>query len=173
MSGTVASGVEDWATAWTKTESGHVYHKYEIVDSPRVVRRILGYRRDPLRRSTALVSSFIADLMRYRERGWDGDDADPVSSATAITAISIIAEMLVYASSWPHVAPIADGSLSLLWTFDDSTIEIIIEPGEAFPSYAMRSPRVGVLEEVTLESSGTLRDLLLAQQPAVPHFHFS
>ena len=94
--------------------------------------------------------------------GWDGDDADPIDYSTAFSALVIALQMSRHAAD-PSVAPMVDGSLILRWTFEDgAALEIVVEEGEALPTYAMLS-RDGVVEELAIDGEATLR-ALLAQQ---------
>ena len=88
--------------------------------------------------------------------GWEGD---AIAASTALTALSVQLSTAPVASS-PSIAPMVDGSLIMSWLFDDgSSIEIIIEEDEDFPTYAMLA-RDGVVEELALAGADTLNMLL-------------
>lgn len=92
--------------------------------------------------------------------GWDGADADPIEYSTAFSALVIAVRMSKHTAD-PSVAPMVDGSLILRWTFEDgAALEIVIEEGEDFPTYAMIE-RVGEVEELALEDEAALIALLV------------
>ena len=162
--------VPDWTTAWANTDSGQVYHEYEmlgagalggVIDTGGEPSRwgpTVGARRLNMERISQQIREHVRVLMSLPP-DWDGD---PIAESTALTALLVTLTMIDVAPE-PSTAPMVDGSLIMSWLFEDgASLEIVIEEGEHFPTYAMLA-RDGVVEELALDSEATLR-MLLAQR---------
>ena len=166
-----------WAVGRVKSDSGRVFHKYgmrvfhkyemyEMVDAGAVVRVIGKGKSTPLTPATSTVRAEGSRQFMERVRdiaslppGWEGN---AIAASTVLTALSVQLSTAPVASA-PSIAPMVDGSLIMSWLFDDgSSIEIVIEEDEDFPTYAMLA-RNGVVEELALAGADTLK-MLLARQ---------
>ena len=180
-------GPHDWATAWDVTDHSLVYRQSErllddekdeesgsgahvFVSVPVVsvsaavgIAHDIAGRLDHARHQQVLSGGFLAQVLRFTswDRGWDGEDADPIAGSTVIATLSIALRMSAHVSSGPSVAPMVDGALVLRWTFENgSALEIVIEDDGQFPTYAMLSKPDGVVDELALTDEATLSALL-------------
>ena len=102
-------------------------------------------------------------------RGWDGEEegAERIAYPTAGTALAITGRMMDIAGE-PFIAPATDGSLVLVWKFEDrSSVEVYVEPDEERPTWASVTEG-GAVDEVTLKDDDSLTALLKdrASRPA-------
>ena len=150
-----------WAVGWVKSDSGRVFHEYEMVNAGTVV-RVIGKGKSPslMPATSSRQAEGIRQLMERARAiaslppGWEGN---AIAMSTVLTALSV---QLWTAPVAPAIAPMVDGSLIMSWLFDDgSSIEIVIEEDEDFPTYAMLA-RDGVVEELALAGADTLKMLL-------------
>ena len=170
-------GIDGWASNRVVVDFGKSHHGSELLPDeeeafgPAHVFRnaslvsIIGGTGFP-HHPPSLSEAFMARLLELASwgPGWDGDDADPIGALTAFAALTIAFKMSAYVYSEPSVAPMVDGTLILLWSFENGVaLEIVIEADGRFPSYAMLSKPDGVVEELALADDATLSALLERQ----------
>ena len=94
----------------------------------------------------------------FWDEGWE-EGAERITYPTAGTAL-VIADRMADIAGDPFVAPATDGSLILLWKFEDrSSVEVYIDPDEDHPTWASVIEG-GAVDEITLEDDGSLVALL-------------
>ena len=99
--------------------------------------------------------------------GWDGEDAEPISHATANRAVEA-ADLMLAVAPEPFVAPAPTGALLLQWDFPDGrSVEVFIDADEHPPICAVVTTG-DVIEEVPLSGLEQLRDVLERRAAAQP-----
>ena len=79
----------------------------------------------------------LAGYERYASANWDGHDADPITRTTLTSARRFL-RLLSDTLGMPDIAPGADGTISLEWSFTDRRLRklfIDVGPGRVWSGY--------------------------------------
>jgi len=127
-------------------------------------------------RQPVLVSNMMADMVSvwstvscqleaFSQRGWDGDDADPVA-LRATTQAQIFTQKLPPGTLLPEVSAGYDGSIGLAWSQPEMTMFAHFPPAGAM-DFTFDLPRHGLRYSKRLEANA--QDLLDEIRPILDY----
>jgi hypothetical protein len=120
-------------------------------------------RSYPLSNATELLVLASADALcdvlegyeQYSEGGWDGDDAQPITSETLAQAREFI-RRLPPGTPLPYVAPAIDGTIGLEWRCESTIKKLFVDIGPGSVASAYWRLNNGSRNEIAPSSPGVL-----------------